>query len=39
MEVGGSKQQSTGADGKDVIVQVPLGTIAKNSTQAKFFLK
>ncbi len=29
--VAGSKQQSTGADGKDVIVQVPLGTIAKNS--------
>jgi len=28
----GSKQQSTGADGKDIIVQVPLGTIAKNST-------
>jgi GTP-binding protein len=27
----GSRQQSTGADGKDVIVQVPLGTIAKNS--------
>jgi GTPase len=28
----GSKQQSTGADGKDVIVQVPLGTIARNNT-------
>jgi GTPase len=28
---GGSRQQSTGADGKDVIVQVPLGTIAKNA--------
>ena len=28
--VGGSRQQSTGADGKDVTVQVPLGTIAKN---------
>ena len=27
----GSKQQSTGADGKDVTVQVPLGTIARNS--------
>lgn len=27
----GGKQQSTGADGKDVIVQVPLGTIVKNS--------
>ena len=29
--VGGSKQTSTGADGKDIIVQVPLGTIAKNA--------
>ena len=29
--VGGGRQQSTGAEGKDVIVQVPLGTIAKNS--------
>jgi len=28
----GSKQQSTGADGKDVTIQVPLGTIAKNNT-------
>src|SRR5512133_4044472 len=28
----GGKQQSTGADGKDVIVQVPLGTIAKNAS-------
>lgn len=29
--VGGSKQTSTGADGKDIFVQVPLGTIAKNA--------
>ena len=29
--VGGGRQQSTGAEGKDVIVQVPLGTIAKNN--------
>jgi GTP-binding protein len=29
--VGGSRQTSTGAEGKDIIVQVPLGTIAKNS--------
>jgi GTP-binding protein len=29
--VGGSRQTSTGADGKDVTVQVPLGTIAKKS--------
>ncbi len=28
--VGGGRQQSTGADGKDVTVDVPLGTIAKN---------
>jgi GTP-binding protein len=28
---GGGRQQSTGADGKDVIVQVPLGTIAKKA--------
>jgi GTP-binding protein len=28
---GGSRQTSTGADGKDVTVQVPLGTIAKNA--------
>ncbi len=27
----GSRQQSTGADGKDVIVQVPLGTIARKT--------
>jgi GTP-binding protein len=34
----GSRQQSTGADGKDVIIQVPLGTIAKNSeTEALIF--
>jgi GTP-binding protein len=28
--VGGSRQQSTGADGKDITVEVPLGTIARN---------
>jgi GTPase len=28
----GSKQQSTGADGKDVTVQVPLGTLARSTT-------
>ncbi len=27
----GGKQQSTGADGKDVVVEVPLGTVAKRS--------
>jgi GTP-binding protein len=29
--VAGGRQTSTGADGKDVVIQVPLGTIAKNS--------
>lgn len=28
----GGRQQSTGADGKDIVVQVPLGTIAKNAS-------
>jgi GTPase len=28
--VSGGAQQSTGADGKDVVIEVPLGTIAKN---------
>jgi GTPase len=28
----GGRQQSTGADGKDVTVQVPLGTIARSNT-------
>ena len=27
----GSKDRSTGADGKDIIIDVPLGTIAKNA--------
>ncbi|MCX6333893.1 MAG: GTPase ObgE [Bacteroidia bacterium] len=27
----GGKQQSTGADGKDVIIEVPLGTVAKTA--------
>jgi len=27
----GGKQRSTGADGKDVIVEVPLGTVAKRN--------
>jgi len=29
--VNGGAQQSTGADGKDVIIEVPLGTVAKNA--------
>jgi GTP-binding protein len=28
--VGGGSQQSTGADGKDVVIEVPLGTVARN---------
>jgi GTPase len=28
--VGGGSQQSTGADGNDVIIEVPLGTVARN---------
>jgi GTPase len=35
----GSKQQSTGADGKDVIVQVPLGTIAKNNSTGEILFE
>jgi GTP-binding protein len=29
---GGGRQQSTGADGKDVVVEVPLGTIARSAS-------
>ena len=29
--VSGGSQQSTGADGKDVVIEVPLGTVAKNA--------
>ena len=29
--VSGGSQQSTGADGKDVIIEVPLGSVAKNA--------
>ena len=29
--INGSKDRSTGADGKDIIIDVPLGTIAKNT--------
>jgi GTP-binding protein len=37
--VGGSKQTSTGADGKDVIVQVPLGTIARNAATSEILFE
>lgn len=33
--VPGSAQQSTGADGKDVIIEVPLGTVARNAETEK----
>ncbi len=35
----GGKQQSTGADGKDITVQVPLGTIARNSKTGEFIFE
>jgi len=35
----GGRQQSTGADGKDVTVQVPLGTIARNSTTGEIIFE
>ncbi len=35
----GGAQQSTGADGSDVIVEVPLGTIAKNGDNGEFIFE
>ena len=35
----GGRQQSTGADGKDVTVQVPLGTIARNSNTGEIIFE
>jgi Obg family GTPase CgtA len=37
--VGGSNQQSTGADGKDVFVEVPLGTVARNGETEEFIFE
>ncbi|MBA4321919.1 MAG: GTPase ObgE, partial [Odoribacter sp.] len=37
--VGGGAQQSTGAMGKDIIVDVPLGTIAKNDDTGEFLFE
>jgi len=37
--VGGSRQTSTGADGKDVTVEVPLGTIAKHAETGEFLFE
>ena len=35
----GSKQCSTGADGEDVIVQVPLGTVARDAETGEFLFE
>jgi GTP-binding protein len=37
--VGGGAQQSTGAMGKDITVEVPLGTIAKNDETGEFLFE
>jgi GTP-binding protein len=37
--VNGGAQQSTGAMGKDIIVEVPLGTIAKNDDTGEFLFE
>jgi len=35
----GGKQRSTGADGEDIILEVPLGTIARDAETGKFLLE
>ena len=35
----GSKANKTGADGKDVIIDVPLGTVAKNAETSEFLFE
>jgi GTPase len=37
--IDGGKQQSTGADGKDVVIEVPLGTVARNGETEEFLLE
>lgn len=37
--VGGGSQQSTGADGEDIIIDVPLGTIAKSEAKGEFIFE
>jgi GTP-binding protein len=37
--VSGGSQQSTGADGKDVIIEVPLGTVAKNAESSELIFE
>jgi GTP-binding protein len=35
----GGRQQSTGADGEDIIIDVPLGTVAKNGETEEFIFE
>jgi GTP-binding protein len=35
----GGKQQSTGADGSDVVIEVPLGTVARSAETQKFIFE
>jgi len=35
----GGRQQSTGASGKDAVIEVPLGTIAKNAATGEFLFE
>jgi GTP-binding protein len=37
--VGGGSQTSTGADGKDVFIEVPLGTVARNGETEEFIFE
>lgn len=37
--VSGGAQQSTGADGKDVVIEVPLGTVARQSETEEFIFE
>jgi GTPase len=37
--IDGGKQQSTGADGNDVIIEVPLGTVARNGETEEFLFE
>jgi len=35
----GGRQQITGASGKDVVIEVPIGTVAKNATTSEFLFE
>jgi len=37
--IGGGSQQSSGADGKDVFIEVPLGTVARNGETEEFIFE